>query len=74
MVLPETEALVIVFAVPPEVTVNALVPAVVVERFSLYVRITLLPSVLVSAELKIGGIFSVTEVLPSEAASLPEVS
>ena len=35
MVFPETEALVILFAVPPEMTENALALAVVVERFSL---------------------------------------
>ena len=58
------------FAVPPEVTVNALVGAVVDESGLLYVNVTYVPAVLTDAERKIGFTTGVTAVEAGDDAEV----
>jgi cadmium resistance protein CadD (predicted permease) len=64
---------------PPLVTVNALVSAVVVERFSLYVSVIVVPVEVLATDTHVGAVLStndpfVTVVVESDTASVPEMS
>ena len=64
---------------PPLVTVNALVSAVVVERFSLYVSVIVVPVEVLATETYVGAVLStkepfVTVVVESDTASVPATS
>ena len=76
---PEIATAVTALAEPSDVMAKADVTAVVDERVSLYVRKTLVPSVDVAADVNVGALpatieLLVTEVLVSDAASLPAES
>ena len=64
---------------PPLVTVNALATAVVVERFSLYVRVIVVPAAALATDAYTGGVLStrepfVTDLVDNDAASVPKAS
>ena len=76
---PEIATAVTALAALSVVTAKSDVAAVVDERVSLYVRTTLVPSVEVVADASVGAVpatveLLVTEVLVSDAASLPTES
>jgi hypothetical protein len=63
----------------PFVTVNALAGAVVVERFSLYVSVIVVPAVVLATDTYVGAVWStwepfVTLVAENDTASIPKAS
>ena len=64
---------------PPLVTMNALANALVVERFSLYVRVIVVPAAVFATDAYTGTVLSTSEpfvtlVVDNDAASKPKTS